>query len=70
MLRAICLKSKKSHKSFNIYGNLIRIILFKRTYNYLPSLKIPKMKKIIDVLGAYSKISKACLEPYGPLPVK
>ena len=46
MLLAFCLKFNKPHNSFNIHRNLMRIVLFERSYKYLTSLKIPQEEKI------------------------
>ena len=40
------LKSKKPHNFFNIYRNLMRIALFERSCNYLPSLEILEKENI------------------------
>ena len=40
------LKSKNPHNSFNIYQNLMKNVLFERSYKYLPSLNTPQKIKV------------------------
>ena len=48
----------------------MKMVLFERSYKYLPLLKIPKKKIFIEVIGTCSKISKARFGPCGLLEVK
>ena len=48
----------------------MRIVLFERSYKYLPSLKIPRIFFFIEVIGTCPKSTKAHFGPLGPLGVK
>ena len=67
VLPATRLKSKKPHNFFNIYQNLIRIVLFERSYQYLPLLTLSEYKILIEVIGTCPKTPKARFGLRGPL---
>ena len=69
MLPATHLKSKKPHKFCNIDQILMRIVLFERSYKYLPILRLLEIKILIKVIGTRPKIPKARFGLCGPLGV-
>ena len=48
----------------------MRIVLFERSYKYLPSLNIPKKEKIIEVIGTCPISAEARFGTLGPLGIK